>query len=67
MNQSLANKLVLCDLDNLLLLCGSIHCFRNCTGFFAQCQDMIVKCADRDSIFYAPLVAGKSAGSALGD
>ena len=34
---------------------------------FAQRPDMIVKCADRDPVFYAPLAAGKAAGSALGD
>ncbi len=28
---------------------------------------MIVKCADRDPVFYAPLAVGKPTGSALGD
>ena len=39
----------------------------DCTGFFAQGPDMIVKCADGYSVFYAPLAVSKTAGSALGD
>ena len=45
------------DLDNFLLLGSSIHRLRNFAGFFAQSPDVIVKCAYRDSVFYA--VRGK--------
>lgn len=42
-------------------------CFRNLTGLFSQSPDMIIKCADRDPVFYTPLAVGKPAGSALSD
>lgn len=34
---------------------------------FCARPDVIVKCADWDPVFYAPLAVGKPAGSALGD
>ncbi len=34
---------------------------------FARSPDMIIKCADGDPIFHAPLTVGKTTGSALGN
>ena len=38
------------DLDNFLFWGGRTPCLRNLTGFSAQSTDVIVKCANRDSV-----------------